>query len=411
MNSLLTDAKRLMRFLAGHTHWVVFGRIYASALALLLSVFLSRYMPIDMYGRYQFFISAFFLAGSFSLTASTNILLKYAAVGHEWSYGIIFKYRLLFAILGSMALLGWGFFESAESDVWVFFALALLLPLYNCCDLFEYLLQAQIKFKSLNLKYIVRSTFALILPITTFLISGNGALTLLSYVGSISFINLAFYWQSWKTIKNKKTLNPALVVSVKRESFFLSLSGLASLVCMHLDRVLVFNHLDPRSLAIYANGMIVGMAINTLLKTVLGSVNGRLAFVKIELWHYFAILVFGSVLGIMGAFAMPVVIQVLFGAKFSDSAIFSQIVLISLGIYLVSNILYDNTIFGRTSQMGVIYLNNVLVSSGQLLSLLVVFYIFSESEYLLIMFASLYPLKSFLRIVILVFSKWILTRG
>ena len=43
-------------------------------------------------------------------------------------YGIIFKYRLLFAILGSMALLGWGFFESAESDVWVFFALALLLP-------------------------------------------------------------------------------------------------------------------------------------------------------------------------------------------------------------------------------------------------------------------------------------------
>ena len=150
MNSLLTDVKRLMRFLAGHTHWVVFGRIYASALALLLSVFLSRYMPIDMYGRYQFFISAFFLAGSFSLTASTNILLKYAAVGHEWSYGIIFKYRLLFAILGSMALLGWGFFESAESDVWVFFALALLLPLYNCCDLFEYLLQAQIKFKSLN---------------------------------------------------------------------------------------------------------------------------------------------------------------------------------------------------------------------------------------------------------------------
>ena len=102
---------------------------------------------------------------------------------------------------------------------------------------------------------------------------------------------------------------------------------------------------------------------------------------------------------------MPVVIQVLFGAKFSDSAIFSQIVLISLGIYLVSNILYDNTIFGRTSQMGVIYLNNVLVSSGQLLSLLVVFYIFSESEYLLIMFASLYPLKSFLRIVILVFQN------
>ena len=201
---------------------------------------------------------------------------------------------------------------------------------------------------------------------------------MLAYVGSISFINLAFYWQSWKSIKNKKTLNPALVVSVKRESFFLS-PGLASLVCMHLDRVLVFNHVDPRSLAIYANGMIVGMAINSLLKTVLGSINGRLAFVKIELWQYFAIFVFGSVLGIVGAFTMPLVITFLFGTKFSDSAIFSQIVLISLGLYSVSNILYDNTIFGKTSHMGAIYLNNILVSVSQLLSLLVVFYIFAGS--------------------------------
>ena len=85
-------------------------------------------MSIDMYGRYQFYISAFFLAGTFSLTASTNILLKYAAIGHEWSYGIIFKYRLLFTILGSMALLGWGFFWSQLSPMLGFFALALLLP-------------------------------------------------------------------------------------------------------------------------------------------------------------------------------------------------------------------------------------------------------------------------------------------
>ena len=50
MNSLLPDVKRLMRFLAGHTHWIIFGRVYASVLALLLSVFLFRYMPIDMHG-------------------------------------------------------------------------------------------------------------------------------------------------------------------------------------------------------------------------------------------------------------------------------------------------------------------------------------------------------------------------
>ena len=35
---------------------------------------------------------------------------------------------------------------------------------------------------------------------------------------------------------------------------------------------------------------------------------------------------------------MPVIITVLFGAKFSGSAIFSQVVLVSLGLYLLSNI-------------------------------------------------------------------------
>ena len=70
MNSFLLDVKRLARFLAGHAHWVVFGRIYIAASALLLSVVLSRSMPIDMYGKYQFYISTFFLAGSFSLISS-----------------------------------------------------------------------------------------------------------------------------------------------------------------------------------------------------------------------------------------------------------------------------------------------------------------------------------------------------
>ena len=156
--------------------------------------------------------------------------------------------------------------------------------------------------------------------------------------------------------------------------------------------------------------MFVGMAINTLFKTVLGSVNGRL-LCKIELWHYFAVLAFGSVLGLIGAFFMPVVITFLFGVKFSGSAIFSQIVLVSLGLYLLSNIFYDNTIFGKANRLGAIYLNNVLVSIGQLLSLLAIFYIFSESEHLLIMFAFMYPLKAFLSIVVLVSSKWISNRG
>lgn len=411
MNRFLPDVKRLMSFLLGHAHWVLFGRIYTSAAALLLSVVLSRSMPLEGYGQYQFYISAFSLAAVFSLTSSTNTLLKYAVIGYEFSYKIIFNYRLRFSLLGSIALITWGVFGTSGDDVWVFVGLAVFLPIFNGCDLFEYLLQARIHFRSLNLIYILRSTVTLIAPIVTFLISRDVTFTLFAYLGCFSLVNLIFHIHFLKGLKSQKNPNSAIIKQIKRESLFLSLAGLASLVCLHLDRVLIFNQLDATSLAIYANGMILGMSINALFKTVLGSVNGRLAFVEIKHWHYYGVLAFGTILGLLGVVFMPLFIWVLFGEKFSGSVIFGQIVLGSLGIYLASNLLFDNIMFGKENNIKAIYINNVLVSLGQFLSLLAVFHIFSDSKYLLIMFALQYPWKALLNILVLLLSKRILNLG
>tara|TARA_B110000008_G_C16786629_1_gene490920 strand:- start:526 stop:819 length:294 start_codon:yes stop_codon:yes gene_type:complete len=61
MTSFLTDVKRLARFLVGHAHWVVFGRIYTSASALLFSVLLSRVMPIDVCGQFLSLLVVFYI--------------------------------------------------------------------------------------------------------------------------------------------------------------------------------------------------------------------------------------------------------------------------------------------------------------------------------------------------------------
>ena len=61
MFSFLMDVKRLACFLAGHSHWVVFGRIYSSASTLLFSVVLSRLMPIDVYGQFLSLLVVFYI--------------------------------------------------------------------------------------------------------------------------------------------------------------------------------------------------------------------------------------------------------------------------------------------------------------------------------------------------------------
>ena len=411
MNQFIPDLKRLMSFLMGHAHWVVFGRVFTLVSALLLSVVLSRSMPLEGYGQYQFYISAFSLAAVFTLTSSTNTLLKYAAIGHEWSYKIIFNYRLRFSLMGSIALIAWGVFKTSGDELWVFIALAVFLPVFNCCDLFEYLLQARIDFKNLNLIYILRSSVSILAPIFTYLLSRDVVFTLLAYLGCLSIFNFVFHVRSLRSVELNKISQPELISAIKKESFFLSLAGLASLVCMHLDRVLVFNQLDAKSLAIYANGMIIGMAVNSLFKTILGSVNGRLASVKIERWHYFGVFAFGSLLGLLGIVSMPFIIWLLFGEKFLGSVIFGQIVLGSLGVYLASNLLHDNTMYGQENNINVIYANNVIVSLVQFLSLLISFHIFADSNYLLVVFALQYPWKAALTIIVLLLSKWVVSRG
>ena len=61
--------------------------------------------------------------------------------------------------------------------------------------------------------------------------------------------------------------------------------------------------------------------------------------------------------------------------------------------------------YGVDSNIKIIYLNNVLVSTAQLLSLFCVFYFLADSRYLLLVFACLYPWKAILNIVIILFLK------
>ena len=179
------------------------------------------------------------------------------------------------------------------------------------------------------------------------LLTKNPFIILIAYLICFSATNVVFNFKLSQNLNGIKTISNNLSLKINREAILLSLAGGVSLICTHLDRVLIFNQVDAKNLAIYANGMMIGMTVNSLFKTVLASANAKLPFIKVSKWHVITLLILGTTIGILCAYLVPHLIVILYGEKFAPSSFFAKIVLVSLGLFLVSNLIYDETIFSK----------------------------------------------------------------
>ena len=207
MNIFFNDLKRAVKFFKKTTHWVIFGRVYVLLMALILTVVLSRTLSLDEYGTYQFFLSTFVIFTSFSLTASTNIVLKYAALGYESVVPLILKLRLKFSLIGSILLIAWALYSIDNKQLLFILLLSLVLPFYSCFDLFEYLLQARVNFKKLNIIYIIRSSIIVAIPLGMLLLTKNPFIILIAYLICFSATNVVFNFKLSQNLNGIKTIS------------------------------------------------------------------------------------------------------------------------------------------------------------------------------------------------------------
>ena len=88
--------------------------------------------------------------------------------------------------------------------------------------------------------------------------------------------------------------------------------------------------------------MMIGISINSLFKSILSSFDAKLVIHNIKTWHYWFILVVGTITGAIISYLIPFLIDLLYNEEYKESAYFASIVTFSLGIYLVNHLL-DNS--------------------------------------------------------------------
>ena len=393
---------QVFNFLRKHGAWVIFGKVFVSLLSLLLSVILAKFMTTQEYGSYQYYLSVFLLLGSFSIPGATKSVIKYVALGYEWTYQRLLKLRLRYSLLASIIFIVlslYNIYVNNTIEAIVYFVFALIFPFYHSYDLFAYYLHAKVELKRLNTIYVVRAVVQVLSTVIVYFLSQSVELALITFIASIAIINTAIYYKVCPGV-SRQMYEEDISYKAKKMAIGLSLVGILTIIVGQIDKILVFNLINPESLAVYGVGMMIGMTINSMFKVILNSFHAKLVVHDLKQWHYITVLFFGTLVGILVSMIIPYFVELLYGNTYKESAYYASIVLCSLGIYLVNNLFYDSNMLHRNKNVKSNYTSDIGVSCIQLVVISALFW-FVSGDNILIYLPFIYTLKMLLSVLLI----------
>ncbi len=377
---------------------------------LLISVVLTRLLSVSEYGDYRYLFTIFIILSFFSLPSSTNAIIRFVPQGFDWSYISLTNLRIKFSLLGSgfflcVAIIGI-FYEKIDNP-FIFLIFAICFPIFNSMDLFEYFLQAKIKFKKLNYLQVLRAFIRLTLTIFICWLTRSAIYTLITFIIVTCIFNLVsyFYIKFLFKIKNCKKEFEIDEKKVKSMAINLSLVGLLPMVSTYIDKIAIAKYINTESLAIFTIGILLGETVNGFFKGLLSTLNPKLVHYKIKRWHYFTIFFTGTFFGLVISYIMPLVINFLYGHKYINSAIYAKIIFLSLGIHLVVILYHNQLLFNKNKPLKTLYYGESVISVIKIILILLFITIPETNEGKLIMLALMYPIKNILTGVVFFISE------
>jgi O-antigen/teichoic acid export membrane protein len=404
-NSLIADLKKALTHFRLLGPWVFLGRIYLMMASLLLSVIFARMLSVEEYGTYKYILSVFSLMAIFSLTETSQVVVRYVPRGYECINGMLLALRLKYSLIGSCALLLLGVYYLHSGEVGfglLFLGLTVVYPIYFSFQLFDPYMQSKLWFKRLNAVYIIRTTIQIFSVIIVYILTQSIYLAAFCMLFSIAVVNLLVYLST-------SPLGKAKVIGrgefndreISREALTLSLIGLLPVVVEQLDKVLIAQIASYEALALFSIGVVFGRAINGFFKPFISTLNAKLVHRTMDLRHFCFAFIFGSLIGMFFSASAPSAIVLLYGESYAVSVHYAQVILMSLGLYVVHALLYNQSMFNKQSSLRKIYANNLVIPLFSLVYLALVVSSGAEQHVLLMYMAFLYPLKMIFSIIAL----------
>jgi O-antigen/teichoic acid export membrane protein len=407
-NKVKSDSTRIITHFKKDGIWVFLGRVFLMVKSFAMSILLTRSLSIENYGEYRLLLSYMGVFALFSLPEASQILIKYVPRGHDNALKALLNQRIKFSIIASLILFCYCGYLFYEGETWnTFFIIALFLPFYYAFNLFHPYLIAKQNFKLLNQLFVLRSLIQLLAVYVGLLFVQNVMIVLVCFIASLSLSNVLFYFiikkKYFKEISNIRT-DERINKFFRKHALLLSLVGVLPIIIENIDKILIANHIDLKSVAVFSIGILLGKAVNSFFKPFISTLSAKLVFNTINKRQYLLILIFGTLFGVITSFILiPKTIIFFYGDKYVESIIFSQVLICSLGIYFFHSLYYNQIMFNKKKSIKTIYINNVVIPLALLLLLYAFMTLECSAKTKLLLISLLYPIRLVLSII-LIFS-------
>lgn len=309
--------------------YLIFAQVTVMLLGLISTSLWTRFVSVEEFGKYQLLLSLFNVVSLFTFSGLRISSQISSAKNIDGNLRLIVKRKLVFSIIGSVALVGIGiYYYFLKSDILLghlFFFSALIYPFYNLKTTWDSWINGKSEYKILSIIMVVNAGILLLVLTITILIHNKLIFMAMSVIVVTSILNIFILIYFLKKKRNNKTDKEVISYGYKL-SGALVIPGVS-----YFDKFLISEYLSMREVAIFSIAKIFPQKCKILFTVI-----NRLVLPKIsaantiqEAWRYFrpklpVITLFFAVIGLSGFLFLEYIIQLFFSQRYVNAGSYAK---------------------------------------------------------------------------------------
>lgn len=362
-----------MIYLAKGGFWVTIEQIIFNLIGIVSIFVFANYLDQEIYGNYQYIISMVAILQFFALSGINGSLSLTVARGNSGTFIPSLKEKIKWGLLGSfVSLVGGIYYLSNQNEIlgYSFIFISLVVPFIDSLHLFNPYLLGLKKFKDYSTNNIKIKIFATTIIVVSVLLTNNIYILIFVTIVPSLVVRLYFTKKYLKKYPPNNKIDKDAINLGKHLSFMGFLSG----VITHLDKIIIFQFLGAKEVAVYTIAMAPISKISSLLSgnismLSLPKISGKsiVELKKILPKKIRTLTIFLSLITITYIVLAPTLFE-LFLPKYIDSVFLSQVFAFSI-MFLPSSLF--NISLTSHSKKKQLYLLNFVIPTIKILLFIV----------------------------------------
>jgi O-antigen/teichoic acid export membrane protein len=364
-----------LAYFVKNSFWMFFGHVLKIIMGVVLTVIFARFTSKEIFGEYSLLLSIMGVLSIITMPGFSLSMMKAVSKNFDGVYIKSIKCRLIWSSFGSIFLFFIVLYYLYNDNYYIAMSLLfsmLIFPFFYSTNSWISFLQGKKKFDLYSKFHVFQHFFSTLFTIITILFTSNVFFIFIIYILSNLIFNIIYSFRTKKYVKNN-----LLDKGWKSSGYKLTITNFISVSYEYLDKILIGILLGSASLAVYTIVVLIIYSTQRLFKELMKITMPKIFLFNKEkiykLSHKMLYIVsfFSIIISIITYFLTPIVIHILYSAKYADAIKYVQLYTISFPLYMLMTLL---TIFfiSLNKEKELIYIKSISLVINVILYLVLI---------------------------------------